>query len=91
MHTHIDFEDVLRHRINVHIEDFRLCLQHTLTGEFTAFRSPPTHAELPAKCGRYDDDDDEDSRGSMGDQTVTTQQARQVLSVLRSFCTYEQC
>ena len=71
-HTYTDFEDVLRHRINVHIEDFRLGLQHTLTGEFTAFRSPPTQAELPVKCGRYDDE------RSMGGQTVTMEHARQV-------------
>lgn len=58
----------------MHIEDFRLGLQHTLTGEFTVFRSPPTYAELPAKCGRYDDD----SRGSMGGQTAMTEHARQV-------------
>ena len=34
-----DFEDMLRHQVNVHIEDFRLGLQHTLTGHFSEFGS----------------------------------------------------
>ena len=49
---------MLRHKINVHIEDFRLGLQHTLTGEFSDF-SNTVHAQQqrPIKCGRYDSDE----------------------------------
>lgn len=39
----------------MHIEDFRLGLQHSLTEEFSEFSSS-VHTQRPAKCRRYDAD-----------------------------------
>jgi hypothetical protein len=47
----------MRHKVNIHLEDFRLCLQQTLTREFAEFSSTVhTQQLLPAKCGRYEND-----------------------------------
>lgn len=63
-----DFEDILRHKVNVHLEEFRLGLQHTLTEGFSEFRSSAL-AQPPVKYRRCDEDLDSDyhRREEMGD------------------------
>lgn len=46
-----DFEDGLRHKINVYIEDFRMGLQHTVTEGFREYRSPIHRAAKWRRCG----------------------------------------